>query len=206
MKKTALWWGQGQIGDGDFIKALQYLISQGILVVPQTTPQSTLNEVLKNTTELGWLMKRYNEETKQFEYYSSYPDYSQPNSLIGFVQKTRNPIWLYVYDNPNLKPSQKVEIALDYMIFLLDEYGRGVQIKQINRLLRGVEPKTDYDMQHMETVMKINFALAKKFGFADELQKQLLDFTPSYDIKKSHKVIEITQSKLKKYKLPTTIF
>lgn len=66
------------------------------------------------------------------------------------------------------------------MIFLLDEYGRGLQIKTINKFLRGIEPKTDYDLQHMETVIKVNFALAKKFGFADELQRELLKNIPFF--------------------------
>jgi SOS response regulatory protein OraA/RecX len=170
-------------------------------------PQSTLNEVLKNTTELGWLHKQFNSITRQFEYYSTnYLDYSQSNHLIGFVQKTRNPIWLYVFDNPNLEASQKVEIALDYMIFLLDEYGRGMQLKQIDKHLRGKESKINYDLQHMETVIKINFALAKRFKFEKELERQLLDHIPSFDIKEAHKVIESTQLKLKKYKLPITIY
>jgi hypothetical protein len=36
IKNTAKWWADGQISDAEFIKALQYLINQGILVVPQS--------------------------------------------------------------------------------------------------------------------------------------------------------------------------
>ncbi len=35
IKNTAKWWGEGQISDDEFLKALQWLIDQRILVVPQ---------------------------------------------------------------------------------------------------------------------------------------------------------------------------
>ena len=43
IKNTALWWGQGQISDDEFIGALQYLVGQGILKIPasSTPPAST---------------------------------------------------------------------------------------------------------------------------------------------------------------------
>ncbi|TSA18095.1 MAG: hypothetical protein D4R72_02815 [Nitrosopumilales archaeon] len=36
VRNVAKWWGEGQIGDSDFIKGLQYLIDQKILVVQQS--------------------------------------------------------------------------------------------------------------------------------------------------------------------------
>lgn len=75
VKKTALWWGQGQITDGDFIKALQYLISQGILVVPQTTQQST-------TTLQGY--QTYTNDVYKFSI--QYPqDWSMKEAVNGKV-------------------------------------------------------------------------------------------------------------------------
>ena len=55
IKNTALWWGQGQISDSEFIKALQYLIEQGILVVnqpstSQSAPQIQSFSGISNTT------------------------------------------------------------------------------------------------------------------------------------------------------------
>jgi len=38
IRDTALWWGEGKINDGDFINALQWLMEEEILKVPQTTP------------------------------------------------------------------------------------------------------------------------------------------------------------------------
>ena len=37
IKNNAKWWSEGQIGDSDMIKGLQYLISDGIIVMPPTT-------------------------------------------------------------------------------------------------------------------------------------------------------------------------
>jgi hypothetical protein len=34
VKNTAGWWANGQVGDSDFIKGIQYLIQQGIMQVP----------------------------------------------------------------------------------------------------------------------------------------------------------------------------
>jgi len=36
IKDTAIWWGEGKISDNDFINALQWLINEEILKVPQT--------------------------------------------------------------------------------------------------------------------------------------------------------------------------
>jgi len=36
IKNNAKWWSEGQIGDNDFIKGIQYLIQSGIMKVPQT--------------------------------------------------------------------------------------------------------------------------------------------------------------------------
>ncbi len=41
VKNTAGWWANGQVGDSDFIKGIQYLIQQGIMQVP-TQGQSTV--------------------------------------------------------------------------------------------------------------------------------------------------------------------
>lgn len=49
VKNTALWWGQGQINDADFIKALQYLIDNGILSVPQSE-KTTQSPTVQSTT------------------------------------------------------------------------------------------------------------------------------------------------------------
>ena len=37
VKMTALWWGQDQISDEDFLSAMQFLIKEGILVIPEET-------------------------------------------------------------------------------------------------------------------------------------------------------------------------
>lgn len=168
-------------------------------------PQSTLNDVLKDTTALGWFVKRFNEETKQLEYYSPFPHQIQ-GKLADFVHDARDPIWCYVYDNPKLSPSIKAEIALEYIMYLLDEYNRQYKIKLINKFFQGLELKTDFQFQNTETQCKINSALAKKFGFADELHKQLIEKMPTHRPRRPNQVIEITRTKLKKYKLPTSIF
>lgn len=37
IKNNAKWWSQGQIGDSDFIKGIQYLMQNGIMKIPTTT-------------------------------------------------------------------------------------------------------------------------------------------------------------------------
>jgi len=36
IKNNAKWWSEGQIGDDDFVKGIQYLIQSGIMKIPQT--------------------------------------------------------------------------------------------------------------------------------------------------------------------------
>ncbi len=40
IKNNAKWWAEGQIGDSDFSKGLQYLIEQKIMIIPQTNVSS----------------------------------------------------------------------------------------------------------------------------------------------------------------------
>ena len=41
VKNDALWWSNGQIGNDDFIKGIQYLIIEHIIKIPPTQPGST---------------------------------------------------------------------------------------------------------------------------------------------------------------------
>jgi len=38
VKKNAEWWAQGAIGDSDFVSGIQFLIKEGIMTIPTTTP------------------------------------------------------------------------------------------------------------------------------------------------------------------------
>lgn len=167
-------------------------------------PQSTLNEILKDNVEVGYLTKRYGDETKQIVYFlQGSSDKSQPPMLQPALS-ARDPIWFYVYDNPKLSPTEKVEIAIEYITYLLDQYSRRLILKQTFKLLKGVEPKTDYRLQDIENAVKINFEFAKKFGFSEELYNQIINAISPYDEVRAIKAIEYTKTKLKKYKLPTT--
>jgi len=44
IKNNAAWWAQGQIGDPDFLKGIQYLIEQKILRIPETKQSSDSNK------------------------------------------------------------------------------------------------------------------------------------------------------------------
>jgi hypothetical protein len=48
IKNTALWWGQGQISDAEFIKAIQWLINEGIITLPSISPTSNQQETSSN--------------------------------------------------------------------------------------------------------------------------------------------------------------
>src|SRR5690349_14846467 len=56
VKNNAKWWSEGQIGDDDFVKGIQYLIQSGIMKIPQTqTVVSSSQQIpswIKNNA--GW--------------------------------------------------------------------------------------------------------------------------------------------------------
>ncbi len=55
IKNNAKWWSQGQIGDSDFIKGIQYIIQNGIMKIPQTQTSPSSNQIpswIKNNA--GW--------------------------------------------------------------------------------------------------------------------------------------------------------
>jgi hypothetical protein len=41
VKNNAGWWADDMIGDSDFAQGIQYLISEGIMTIPETTPTET---------------------------------------------------------------------------------------------------------------------------------------------------------------------
>ena len=46
VKNNAKWWSDGTIGDSDFISGIQYLINQGIMKIPSTTPGSSTGSIV----------------------------------------------------------------------------------------------------------------------------------------------------------------
>ena len=40
VRNTAVWWGQGDIGDSEFVNLLQFLIDRNIIIVPATTTEN----------------------------------------------------------------------------------------------------------------------------------------------------------------------
>src|SRR2546427_555087 len=55
IKNTAKWWTQGTVTDADFVKGIQYLIQQGVIIVPTTQVSSqssqTIPSWVKNTAK-----------------------------------------------------------------------------------------------------------------------------------------------------------
>ena len=46
IKTTAAFWADGQIGDAEFLKALQFLVSNGILIIPgESEPKPAVNDI-----------------------------------------------------------------------------------------------------------------------------------------------------------------
>ena len=56
IKNNAKWWSEGQVGDGDFIKGIQYLIQQDVLKITHTSSSTSTSQPIpgwiKNTA--GW--------------------------------------------------------------------------------------------------------------------------------------------------------
>ena len=52
VKTTALWWGQGAIGDSEFVNLVQFLIDRNLIVVPDNTNQSRIQELESRLAQL----------------------------------------------------------------------------------------------------------------------------------------------------------
>lgn len=59
VKNTALWWGQGQISDAEFIKAIQWMVNNGLITItptqssPAVTSANPLSSALPTQNEIG---------------------------------------------------------------------------------------------------------------------------------------------------------
>jgi Raf kinase inhibitor-like YbhB/YbcL family protein len=56
MKNNAKWWSEGQIGDNDFVKGIQYLIQSGIMKIPQTQSEAGSSQQIPSwiKNNAGW--------------------------------------------------------------------------------------------------------------------------------------------------------
>lgn len=56
VKNTAGWWAQGQVGDDDFVKGMQYLIQQGIIIIPHGSSGNSTTHVIPSWIKhnAGW--------------------------------------------------------------------------------------------------------------------------------------------------------
>jgi Raf kinase inhibitor-like YbhB/YbcL family protein len=56
IKNNAKWWSEGQIGDDDFFKGIQYLIQSGIMKIPQTQTVSSSSQQIPSwiKNNAGW--------------------------------------------------------------------------------------------------------------------------------------------------------
>jgi hypothetical protein len=71
IKNTALWWGQGKISDDEFIKAIQWLVSQGIIVIPSNQPtvqtsisQQSVKQSQTSSSLIGYFPTRNDVRTE----------------------------------------------------------------------------------------------------------------------------------------------
>ena len=51
IKKNAEWWAQGAIGDSDFVSGIQFLIKEGIMKIPTTTPTEPTTPTERTVTD-----------------------------------------------------------------------------------------------------------------------------------------------------------
>jgi len=56
VKNDAKWWSEGQVGDSDFVKGMQYLIQQEIVKIPQTQSNATQSQQIPSwiKSNAGW--------------------------------------------------------------------------------------------------------------------------------------------------------
>jgi hypothetical protein len=56
IKNNAKWWAQGSLSDDDFTKGIQYMISNGIMKIPQSQSDASLSKQIPNwvKTNAGW--------------------------------------------------------------------------------------------------------------------------------------------------------
>lgn len=109
IKNTAKWWGEGQISDDEFIKAIQYLIDQKILIITsnagfsqtQSSVNGGISPVANNTSqtiELSGISYQVTKvETSRGDFYSSKPAGTYIIVHLTIVDLGRTP--LHVEDN-----------------------------------------------------------------------------------------------------------
>ncbi|MHA7733670.1 hypothetical protein [Nitrosopumilus sp. S6] len=119
IKNTALWYGEGQVSDTEFINALQYLISQDILSVPITSVLATNTNLSDNDRAMS-IVVHYNGEI--FTAGETIYTYSEFQHLSSVVRTSTNGIQTVASSTPQFYLSGLPSEDKKTVYRLVDEY------------------------------------------------------------------------------------
>ena len=95
VKNTALWWAEGSLTDQDFVNALQYLITNGIITIPGAATEVTENEPsidLPYDIDVKFGQAKYSSgDTAEIRIETDSPD--PQNVKIGIFDSSRDIIY-----------------------------------------------------------------------------------------------------------------
>jgi hypothetical protein len=112
LKKTALWWGQGQVSDDEFIKAIQWLIDNKILSVSTEKTQNTSPSTSDSSQKSGFsdtmcTMNEYGNVVHMTGHYTNGPNsYSFLSLTLGVIDSSGKVVATGVANLDDVKPYQ----------------------------------------------------------------------------------------------------
>ena len=82
IKNTALWYGEGQVSDAEFVSALQFLINQDVIKVPITQVDAVTTDLSDNERGMSIAVHFEGEMFEQGETIYTYSQFEQVSSKI----------------------------------------------------------------------------------------------------------------------------
>ena len=83
VKNNAGWWADGQIGETEFIGAMQYLINQGMIIIPVTYVQAAVSGLTENDRAMSIVVHFDGEIFETGETIYTYSEFQQISSTIN---------------------------------------------------------------------------------------------------------------------------
>jgi len=85
VKNNAKWWADGQIGETEFIGAMQYLINQGMITIPVTYVSAAVSDLTENDRVMSIVVHYEGEVFETGKTIYTYSEFRQLSSSINPV-------------------------------------------------------------------------------------------------------------------------
>lgn len=99
IRSNAVWWSENQIGDSDFLKGIEYLIENNIIVISNIPEQKPIPSFVDPKEDPQYYIQRYSNEPSYKDWFdTNYSEYTIYEA-VGLPDPSQEPIPDWIHNN-----------------------------------------------------------------------------------------------------------